>query len=264
MKQTNNIDVYEFTKAKGIVVSVDIHGDFTQLVFKCCMQYRLTETLIIVAGDCGFGFERLGYYEGVYKKCCNRLAKANNWLLFVRGNHDNPAYFNVEPLKHQRWMTLADYSVVKACGHSILCVGGATSVDRILRMTAKQYHLPNPSQPLAPNMYWKDETPFFDKSRLDMLDEMCAIDTVITHTSPSFCELSSYQGLENWAEHDEDLICDVQHERRVMDDLKAYLCSKNHPLHHWFYGHFHQSWHAEIDDVHYNMLDIMELRELRC
>ena len=31
--------VFEFPKAKGIVVSGDIHGDFTQLVFKCCDQY---------------------------------------------------------------------------------------------------------------------------------------------------------------------------------------------------------------------------------
>ena len=46
-------------------------------------------------------------------------------------------------------------------------------------------------------------------------------------------------------------------------DLHAYLYAKNHPLRYWFYGHFHQSWHAEIDGVLYNMLDIMELRELR-
>ena len=37
MKRRNEMDefVYEFTKAKGIVVCGDIHGDFTQLVFKC-------------------------------------------------------------------------------------------------------------------------------------------------------------------------------------------------------------------------------------
>ena len=254
---------YEFPKAKSIVVSGDIHGDFTQLVFKCCVQYGMTETLIIVAGDCGFGFERPGYYENLYKKCVKKLSKANNWLLFVRGNHDNPAFFNLEPIRHQRWMTLPDYSLVKACGHTILCVGGATSIDRLLRMTSKYYHQPNPSDPLAPNLYWKDEAPFFDKVRLDAIDELCAIDTVITHTSPSFCELSSHQGLEQWAEHDEDLLNDVKNERKVMDDLHAYLYAKNHPLRYWFYGHFHQSWHAEIDGILYNMLDIMELRELR-
>ena len=97
--------VFEFPKAKGIVVSGDIHGDFTQLVFKCCDQYCMTDTLIIVAGDCGFGFERPGYYENIYTKCNKKLSKANNWLLFIRGNHDNPAYFNLQPIKHRRWMT---------------------------------------------------------------------------------------------------------------------------------------------------------------
>lgn len=28
----------------------DIHGDFNQLVFKLCIQYKLTDTLLIVAG----------------------------------------------------------------------------------------------------------------------------------------------------------------------------------------------------------------------
>ena len=55
----------EFPHAKGIVVSGDIHGDITPLVYKCCTQYGMTDTLIVVAGDCGFGFEKLGYYEHI-------------------------------------------------------------------------------------------------------------------------------------------------------------------------------------------------------
>ena len=54
---------YELPDAKSIVVSGDIHDDFTQLVYKCCIQYAMTNTLIIVAGDCGFGFKKAGYYE---------------------------------------------------------------------------------------------------------------------------------------------------------------------------------------------------------
>jgi len=61
----NNID---FVEAKGVVVVGDIHGDFKALVYKCCIQYQMTDTLIIVAGDCGFGFHRPDYYEDMYKK----------------------------------------------------------------------------------------------------------------------------------------------------------------------------------------------------
>ena len=261
MKEEN---IYEFPQAKGVVVCGDIHGDFTQLAYKCCVQYGMTDTLIVVAGDCGFGFERPGYYEALYRKCNKRLSKANNWLVFIRGNHDNPAYFNFQPVRHRRWMTLPDYSVVKACGHTILCIGGATSIDRLWRMSVGEYHLPNPDEPLAPNVYWRNESPFFDKERLEMIDEECSLDTVVTHTSPSFCKLSSHQGLHDWAMRDENLMDDVKYERKVMDAVYAHLQAKGHPLRHWYYGHFHQSWHAEIDGVLFNMLDIMELRELRC
>ena len=32
-------NIYEFHDAKNIVVSGDIHGDFKELVYKCCVQY---------------------------------------------------------------------------------------------------------------------------------------------------------------------------------------------------------------------------------
>lgn len=255
-------DILEFPHAKGIVVSGDIHGDFTQLVFKCCVQYEMTDTLIVVAGDCGFGFEKSVSYENIYKRCRDKLSKANNWLLFIRGNHDNPAYFNSQPINHQRWMTLPDYSVLKACGHTILCVGGATSIDRMYRMTSRHYHIPNPDDPFMPNVYWSNEIPEFNKEKLDVIDRQCAVDTVITHTSPSFCELSSHHFLEDWAKRDTNLMDDIKYERQVMDDIYNYLFTKNHPLRYWYYGHFHESWHAQIDDVMFHMLDIMELREI--
>ena len=69
--------------------------------------------------------------------------------------------------------------------------------------------------------------------------------------------------LDVFAPIGDDLLDDVKRERKVMDDLYAYLYSKSHPLRQWFYGHFHQSWHCEIDGVQFNMLDCMELREIR-
>lgn len=54
----NGIFSLSFPEAKTIIVSGDIHGDFNQLVFKLCIQYQLTDSLLIVAGDCGFGFEK--------------------------------------------------------------------------------------------------------------------------------------------------------------------------------------------------------------
>ena len=258
----DNVHYYDFQDAKGIVVSGDIHGEFNELVYKCCIQYKMTDTLIIVAGDCGFGFEQQGYYENVYNRNRERLSKSNNWVLFVRGNHDNPYYFNEYPIKHRRWMTIPDYAVVRACGHHILCVGGAISVDRSYRISDLHYHQTKQDDPLSRSTYWINEYPVFSFEKVDSISEACAIDTVVTHTAPSFCELTSKSSMANWAIRDEDLIAHVKYERQVMDKLLNYLKTKHHPLRYWFYGHFHQSWHQEIDGVQYNMLDIMELREL--
>ena len=62
----NPATVFDFPEAKGVVICGDIHGEFNQLVHKCCVQYGMTDTVIIVAGDCGFGFEQQGYYENIY------------------------------------------------------------------------------------------------------------------------------------------------------------------------------------------------------
>ena len=57
----NGIFSLSFPEVKTIIVSGDIHGDFNQLVFKLCIQYQLTDTLLIVAGDCGFGLLALEF-----------------------------------------------------------------------------------------------------------------------------------------------------------------------------------------------------------
>lgn len=253
---------YNFPEAKGVVVCGDIHGDFNPLINKVCVRYGITDSIIIVAGDCGFGFERPGYYENIYKRNRDRLAKTNNYLLFVRGNHDNPAYFNESSICHKRFMTLPDYSVVSACGHNILCVGGAVSVDRGWRMDSKFYHQ-NPEDMFERNVYWCNEAPSYDEEILAEITGKYLIDTVVCHTAPSFCELMSKKGLVRFAQSDETLMEDVENERKVMDKIHTYLKQNGQPLSHWFYGHFHQSWHSDIDGCLFNMLDIMELMELR-
>lgn len=259
---------YSFPDSKQLIVCGDIHGDFNLLVNKVCVQYQLRDSVVIVAGDCGFGFERKGAYDNMVRRNCKRMNESNNWILFIRGNHDNPAYFDGRTFIHKRFMAIPDYSIVKANGHNVLCIGGAVSVDRNYRITAwqqnknKLHRLCKDNEGiLSPNCYWNDEAPKFDKEALMQILLENDIDTVVTHTTPSFCELQSKSGLESWAEHDNTLLNDIHLERLAMDDIYNEL--KGQPITHWCYGHFHQSWHSSIEGILFKMLDIMELYEIR-
>ena len=261
----------KFPSAKSIVVSGDIHGDFNQLVFKVCVQYQMRDTLLIVAGDCGFGFEKPGYYEDMARRNAKRLSESNNWIVFVRGNHDNPAYFDGSTFKHRRMMAVPDYTVIQACGHTILCVGGAISIDRSYRLEQwnneqkrlSRMHPDVPDGRLAKHYYWADEAPIYDDIRLNKINEKFAIDIVVTHSTPSFCQLQNKNFLMQYASSDEALLDDVRMERETMDALYNHLLHDAHPLTHWYYGHFHQSWNCAIDEVMFSMLDVMEFREIR-
>lgn len=254
----NTFHTYTFPEAKNIIICGDIHGEFNSLIYKLCVQYQLTDTLLIVAGDCGFGFEKPGYYENVFKRNSARLSKANNWIVMVRGNHDDPSYFNEEKIKHERCRTIPDYSIIRVCGHNILCIGGAVSIDRNYR---KKYDAKCRLHGTA--SYWADEMPYYDEAVLNEIGKQIRIDTVITHTAPSFCELISKNGLSGWAALDPAIPADCEIERKTMDLIYKHLKADGHPVRHWYYGHFHQSWNSEINGILFSMLDIMEFKELR-
>ena len=254
----NSFKTYSFPNAKSIVVCGDIHGEFNAMIYKLCIQYQITDTLLIVAGDCGFGFDKPGYYDIIFNRNSSRLNKANNWVVMVRGNHDDPSYFNGERISQKRFLTVPDYSIIQACGHNILCVGGAVSIDRCYRKNRDSRCL---RSDIA--SYWTDEMPVYDEEALNDISKELKIDTVITHTAPSFCELISKDGLKEWAAKDPDIPSDCAKEREIIDQLLTYLKSAGHPISRWYYGHFHQSWSSEIDGILFSMLDIMEFKEIR-
>ena len=248
---------FNYREAKSVVVCGDIHGAFEEMVFKLCVQYGMTDTLLIVAGDCGFGFEKPGYYDQVFIKISRRLAKANNWVVMIRGNHDDPAYFQKQRIHHERFRCIPDYSIVTACGHTILCIGGAISIDRTYRLAVDSR--PHSAQTAC---FWADEMPYYDEEALAEINAKYKVGIVVTHTSPSFCELLTKDGLMGWAKRDETLLEDCERERAILDRIFDSLFEAGQPLTHWFYGHFHQSWHASIYSVLFSMLDIMEFKEV--
>jgi Icc-related predicted phosphoesterase len=188
----NYIFTLSFPEAKSIVASGDIHGDFIQLVFKLCVQYQMKDTILIVAGDCGFGFEKKESYKNMVKQNVKRMNEANNWIVFIRGNHDNPAYFDGYTFKYKRFIAIPDYTILQARSHTVLCVGGGISIDRQYRLQAwekKQVRSVSESSTdkLARNVYRSTEAPVFDKEKMVTISAKYTVDAAITHTAPSFC-----------------------------------------------------------------------------
>lgn len=176
----------------------------------------------------------------------------------IRGNHDNPAYFQEQRINHERFRCVPDYSIVTACGHTIFCIGGAISIDRTYRLAADSR--PHSAQKAC---YWADEMPRFDEDALAEINAKYKVDAVVTHTAPSFCELITKDGLMGWASRDATLLEDCERERAILDQIFESLLEAGHPITHWYYGHFHQSWSATINGILFSMLDIMEFKELR-
>ena len=73
--------IYDYSKQyASCAVCGDIHGEFDFLVGKM-LRMELTDTLVIVAGDCGTGFDELGYYRRTYQRIVKTLKKLNCGLL---------------------------------------------------------------------------------------------------------------------------------------------------------------------------------------
>lgn len=242
-------------KFSSIIISGDIHGDIMPLVFKVNDQYKIENSLIIVAGDIGIGFHADGFYIDLFKKASKRLKKNNNTLLFVRGNHDDPdKWLDYEPFKafwqdgDNNIRLVKDYTVISAetdkRQHNILCVGGALSIDRTGRTAGKNY--------------WPGEPFVYDESKVEGLS---GITDVITHSAPDFCEPILKTGIVNWMSYDKNLEADCDKERKDHTLLYNKLKEKN-KISSWTYGHMHFTHTTYVDDVRFSLLDIMELREL--
>jgi hypothetical protein len=136
-----------------------------------------------------------------------------------------------------------DYSLLTVDGRTILCVGGATSSDRVLRTPGRNY--------------WPDEGFYLDEQRIEALN-LEGLWAVVTHTAPDFAPPLRLHTPPFSVPGDPDLFTDLRRERSALTRLHTLLTAQAHPAY-WFYGHFHASAREEIAGTRFVMVASMEM-----
>lgn len=237
----------------NVCVVGDLHGKFNLLKFKI-KESGITNTLIIIAGDCGFGFEKQEYYKQQYNRLKKILFEQNVFVVFVRGNHDDKTFFDGEKINFKNFIATPDYSVINVTTESgdknILCVGGAISADRTDRINYQQIK--------GNKSYWEDEFPIYEPTILNEIkSDGINIDVVVTHTSPNFAPLLNKNGTSSWLLVDSKLSKDLDNERQTITEIYNHIIQDKHPVKVWLYGHFHEhSVMYSNEEVKFVMLDM--------
>jgi DNA repair exonuclease SbcCD nuclease subunit len=175
------------------------------------------------------------------------MSKRNIFLYVIRGNHDDPKFFNGD-YYYPNLQLLKDYSILHFNGINILLVGGAVSIDRKIRMIGRDY--------------WIDESFVLDEEKLSYIDKK--IDVVITHNAPSEVTPIGFNSLVyHYAKNDPLLLGELTKERNLISKMCDTLLFKGHPIQQWFYGHFHQSSTEEYKGIKFTLLGISEFKELK-
>lgn len=247
MKENRQISVIDIKGVKNLYVCGDIHGKFAELVVNL-ERYKIQDSAIIILGDCGFGFENPGYYPHIYqKKLKKKLDKYNNIILCIRGNHDDPRFYDDPEFIPDlpRIKTLPSNTLLNILGYSILCVGGAISIDRKDRIDENTKIKPD-----HPKCYWENE-------KIDYIEDIesidCRVDVVLSHTAP----ISYDPPLFRDSRMDEGLWEDILESRNYLEKINSRIKPKR-----WYYGHFHNSYSGSTGCTIWRCLSELEILEV--
>lgn len=238
---------------ENVLVVGDIHGNY-DVIPDFLKIMELHNVAIIVAGDFGIGFENKIKEIRRLKYLNDRLEVSNSIVFAVRGNHDDPSYYNnkdVDDFDTERVKLVSDYTVLNINDYNILCVGGAISIDR----TKRSGYLFNTG-----NNYWRNENIEY---KPEITKNLKNIDIIITHSAPDICEPYNKLNLSYWLERDLHLNFDITTERSTLTKIYEDLVNNGNNIKQWYYGHFHHHFSSVIDNTKFIGLAIDEFEEIR-
>lgn len=221
-----------------IIAIGDLHGSLRRAL-------DFPKQTIIQVGDLGVGFKSPSKQLRELELFNNSLKKKDIMMYAIRGNHDDPVYWKGD-LELSNLKLVPDYSVLKMEDQNILFMGGAISVDRVLRKTNVDY--------------WKEEGFQYDEEKLtEVVRQVGGIDVVISHSCPEFCYPvgDKVSIVSEFANLDVNLIAELRAERAELARAYNVIAHYNKPKA-WYYGHYHRNNVEYINDTKFVCLGIGE------
>ena len=243
----------DFKTYNNIIFCGDIHGLYNLKTISLNYIKDINNSLIIFCGDIGIGYSSPIIEKNILKDCNEIIKQQNIHYILFRGNHDNPNFFVNNSEYNQSNITfIEDYTILHTQNNNILCIGGGISIDRTQR-------IPNIS-------YWDNETviPLNEELKYKIKNLSYNIDVICTHNAPTYIKPvntdinNQGQFVEAWSAYDKELKHDVWNDRSTLNELEDYI-KQYHHINYWIYGHFHNHFYSEYDNIKFIGLDMFYL-----
>lgn len=199
-------------------------------------------SIIIVSGNGGIGLKSKRYYDETFSKLEKVLADNNCYIFFIRGNSDDPSYFENRLIDFDHIKTIPDYSVVVLKNFNCLCIGGSTSIDKEWKLSQEEV--------FGKKRFWENEAPKMDEKLLDEILAEFKISCVVSSTSPSFVypSANSFKN-SKWFSSNKEIMRNFTDERRVMDKVYEKILDSDSKPFVWAYGRFKMSHNDKSNDI---------------
>jgi predicted phosphodiesterase len=246
-------------KIDHILFIGDTHGENKNIPHhverQTCIAQQEKKALIHV-GDFGVGFRSYETEMDLLDTLNTKLIEHNTIMYVVRGNHDNPEWFNGE-FVFSNIVFLKDHTVLefqrmgKDKRTKIYCNGGSISIDRSNRTDGVSY--------------WKGEG-FKELTPEQLLEIPTDLDCIVTHNRPLGLHPTVYNSsVLRWCMRDDQLDHDLKEEqlslKKMFDSIRERNNSRNNIVH--YFGHYHWSHKERIGDIAHITLGMHEVAEFR-
>lgn len=232
----------------------DIHGNGDALSWK--VQYHnLKDCTLILLGDVGiFRYRDYKHYKFLDETC----RQLNITIYALRGNHDNPGFFNdrQNPIISRFWSKftnikpLSDFDVLVYQNKHILILPGAISRDRCTRKSWRSTHI-NVYDYYRGGDWWAKETIH------PLIDVDVPIDAIMSHNGPRI-DFDGNRVPDTFKEQDPHVESDLKEEQtKLYEALDKYKPST------WWFGHYHISFIYKLNNTMCRIMDIEEIDEFK-